>query len=69
MGQLVGKAMYEGTVVGLPLSRRVFVSCYYCCLCAGILVDLPFATFFLKKFLGLDADLNDLPSLDPELYK
>ena len=36
----------------------------------GILLELPLAGFFLKKFQSLRMnDINDLPSLDPELYK
>ena len=34
----------------------------------GILVELPLANFFLKKFQGLTCDFHDLPSLDPEVY-
>ncbi|ORE07744.1 HECT-domain-containing protein [Rhizopus microsporus var. microsporus] len=35
----------------------------------GILLDVPFASFFLKKCLGKVNYLDDLSSLDPELYK
>ncbi|KAL4202208.1 hypothetical protein AMTRI_Chr02g262500 [Amborella trichopoda] len=35
----------------------------------GILVDIPFATFFLSKLKQKHNYLHDLPSLDPELYK
>ncbi|KAI9026654.1 hypothetical protein CLU79DRAFT_853565 [Phycomyces nitens] len=35
----------------------------------GILLDVAFAEFFLKKCLGKVNYLDDLPSLDPELYK
>ncbi|KAJ3337229.1 hypothetical protein HDU93_001419 [Gonapodya sp. JEL0774] len=34
----------------------------------GILVDVQFAEFFLAKWLGRQSYLDDLPSLDPELY-
>lgn len=34
----------------------------------GILVDINFAGFFLAKWLGKTSFLDDLPSLDPELY-
>eukprot|EP01027_Heterolobosea_sp_BB2_P014971 GEZU01021466.1.p1 GENE.GEZU01021466.1~~GEZU01021466.1.p1 ORF type:complete len:411 (-),score=114.80 GEZU01021466.1:175-1338(-) len=34
-----------------------------------ILVEVPFARFFLSKLLGKSNYLNDLPSLDPELYR
>jgi len=35
----------------------------------GILVDVSFAGFFLAKWLGKQSFLDDLASLDPELYK
>ncbi|KAJ6429584.1 hypothetical protein OIU84_021061 [Salix udensis] len=35
----------------------------------GILVDIPFATFFLSKLKKKYNYLNDLPSLDSELYR
>ncbi|EUC67353.1 ubiquitin-protein ligase E3 C [Rhizoctonia solani AG-3 Rhs1AP] len=35
----------------------------------GILVDVAFAHFFLAKMLGRESYLNDLASLDPELYQ
>ncbi|KAJ3293765.1 hypothetical protein HK104_004200 [Borealophlyctis nickersoniae] len=35
----------------------------------GILVDAAFASFFLAKWLGRQSYLDDLPSLDPELYQ
>ena len=34
----------------------------------GVLVELPFAGFFLSKLLGHGAGLNDLATLDRELY-
>ncbi|KAL4444560.1 hypothetical protein ABPG77_002377 [Micractinium sp. CCAP 211/92] len=46
LGQMLGKAMYE-----------------------GILVELPLAPFFLKKFRGAYCDISDLPTLDPELHR
>ncbi|WWD00653.1 hypothetical protein V866_007588 [Kwoniella sp. B9012] len=46
IGQVLGKAMYE-----------------------GILVDVSFADFFLAKWLGRQSYLDDLSSLDKELYK
>lgn len=33
----------------------------------GILVEIPFAGFFLKKFRTGQCDVNDLPTLDAEL--
>ncbi|KAJ2931954.1 hypothetical protein H1R20_g5141, partial [Candolleomyces eurysporus] len=35
----------------------------------GILVDVAFASFFLAKWLGKQSFLDDLASLDPDLYK
>ena len=35
----------------------------------GILIDAAFAGFFLSKSLGQINYLDDLPSLDPELYR
>ncbi|TNY22063.1 hypothetical protein DMC30DRAFT_173988, partial [Rhodotorula diobovata] len=35
----------------------------------GILVNVKFASFFLSKWLGRQAYLDDLASLDPELYR
>ncbi|CAD5172340.1 unnamed protein product [Musa acuminata subsp. malaccensis] len=35
----------------------------------GILVDIPFAAFFLSKLKEKSNFLHDLPSLDPELYR
>eukprot|EP00741_Cyanophora_paradoxa_P023298 tig00000254_g22505.t1 len=35
----------------------------------GVLLDLPFARFFLSKILGKHNYVNDLPSLDPDLHK
>ncbi|KAF9078553.1 hypothetical protein BDP27DRAFT_1309750 [Rhodocollybia butyracea] len=35
----------------------------------GILVDVAFAGFFLAKWLGRQSFLDDLASLDPEVYK
>lgn len=35
----------------------------------GVLIDLPLATFFLSKILGRFNFVDDLPSLDKELYR
>lgn len=46
LGVIVGKALYE-----------------------GVLIDLPLAGFFLSKILGQFNFVDDLPSLDEELYR
>lgn len=46
--------------LGIVLGKAMF---------EGILVDIPFATFFLSKLNQKHNYLNDLPSLDPELYR
>eukprot|EP00879_Flechtneria_rotunda_P028518 GHRR01030643.1.p1 GENE.GHRR01030643.1~~GHRR01030643.1.p1 ORF type:complete len:210 (+),score=78.04 GHRR01030643.1:176-805(+) len=35
----------------------------------GILLELPLAAFFLTKMRGGVCDINDMPALDPEVYK
>lgn len=37
----------------------------------NMLVELPFASFFLSKLLGTsaDVDIHHLASLDPEMYR
>eukprot|EP00735_Rhodelphis_limneticus_P006486 TRINITY_DN18901_c0_g1::TRINITY_DN18901_c0_g1_i1::g.1463::m.1463 TRINITY_DN18901_c0_g1::TRINITY_DN18901_c0_g1_i1::g.1463 ORF type:complete len:1157 (-),score=190.52,sp/Q08CZ0/UBE3B_XENTR/43.84/9e-136,HECT/PF00632.20/4.3e-79 TRINITY_DN18901_c0_g1_i1:33-3503(-) len=37
--------------------------------CEGFNVDVPFADFFLSKVLGHHNSFDELPSLDPDLYK
>ncbi|KAA6423490.1 MAG: E3 ubiquitin- ligase UPL6 [Trebouxia sp. A1-2] len=46
LGRMLGKAMYE-----------------------GVLIELPLAGFFLKKMRNPHSDVNDLVTLDPELYR
>lgn len=46
IGKMVGKALWE-----------------------GILLELPLATFFLKKFRGMVCDVDDLPSLDLQMAR
>eukprot|EP01025_Chloroclados_australasicus_P032672 TRINITY_DN33104_c0_g1_i6.p1 TRINITY_DN33104_c0_g1~~TRINITY_DN33104_c0_g1_i6.p1 ORF type:complete len:1059 (-),score=115.94 TRINITY_DN33104_c0_g1_i6:269-3109(-) len=45
LGRMLGKAIYE-----------------------GIIVELPLAHFFLKKILQMSTDVNDMTTLDAELY-
>ena len=35
----------------------------------GVLIELPLASFFLKKMRNPHSDVNDLVTLDPELYR
>jgi ubiquitin-protein ligase E3 C len=46
LGKMVGKALWE-----------------------GILIELPLAPFFLKKVRGAPCDVDDLPTLDPQLAR
>jgi len=47
----------------------------YVCLMQGIVVDVPFASFFLSQLLGhsqnsgIYSSMDELPSFDPDLYK
>ncbi|PRQ70668.1 hypothetical protein AAT19DRAFT_10825 [Rhodotorula toruloides] len=47
------------TFVGRILGKAIY---------SGILVNVKFANFFLAKWLGRQSYLDDLASLDPELY-
>lgn len=50
----------------------IIVRCSYLkALYENMLVELPFAGFFLSKLLGTsaDVDIHHLASLDPEVYK
>ncbi len=82
LGALVGKAMYEGEApkdgtttayyypaipMVMPLLDLNNVSLVV--LFPGILVELPLAPFFLKRFGGAHSSINDLPTLDPELHR
>ncbi|KAK7041620.1 ubiquitin-protein ligase (E3) [Paramarasmius palmivorus] len=49
---------------GVSVERRVLGKAMY----DGILVDVVFANFFLGKWLNRQSYLDDLASLDPELY-
>ncbi|GMH39401.1 hypothetical protein BSKO_07299 [Bryopsis sp. KO-2023] len=48
------------TFLGRMLGKAVY---------EGILLELPLAGFFLKKFRSSFCDINDLPTLDPEMYR
>lgn len=52
---------------GPHLNRPIFLQALY----ENMLVELPFASFFLSKLLGTsaDVDIHHLASLDPEMYR
>lgn len=58
--QLVTDAEGQLQFLGRMLAKSLY---------EGILLELPLAAFFLKKMRGGVCDINDLPSLDPEVYK
>lgn len=51
----------------IPVCPLVYLKALY----ENMLVELPFAGFFLSKLLGTsaDVDIHHLASLDPEVYK
>lgn len=53
--------------LALHLTACVFLQALY----ENMLVELPFASFFLSKLLGTsaDVDIHHLASLDPEMYR
>lgn len=69
----------ESTCVLVIGSMRIILNVSNPCLPSGLskalyenmLVELPFAGFFLSKLLGTsaDVDIHHLASLDPEVYK
>ena len=62
--------LYKSTLLFLALSRAclsLFQALY-----EGMLVELPFAGFFLSKLLSRhrgNVDIDHLASLDPDVYK
>ncbi|CAN7074606.1 unnamed protein product [Brassica oleracea var. botrytis] len=59
-GMIHGQHLHFFHFLGSLLAKAMF---------EGILVDIPFATFFVSKLKQKYNYLNDLPSLDPELYR
>lgn len=59
------KEKQEALALHLPLC--IFLQALY----ENMLVELPFASFFLSKLLGTsaDVDIHHLASLDPEMYR
>ncbi|KAI8802442.1 hypothetical protein BJ742DRAFT_743736 [Cladochytrium replicatum] len=53
---------FVGKVLGKALYEFLFVL-------EGIVIDMPFALFIYTKLLGKYNMLDELPSLDPQLYK
>ncbi|KAI9001958.1 hypothetical protein BC832DRAFT_593809 [Gaertneriomyces semiglobifer] len=58
-------AQQETQLLHLQFLGRILGKAIY----EGVLVDAAFAGFFLAKWLGQKSYIDDLPSLDPELYK
>jgi len=61
---------YSGVITSTDLSQFEFLGRMLGkALFDGVLVDLPFANFFLNKLLGGHNSFEDLNSLDPDLFK
>lgn len=76
VGKMLGKAVYEVHL----FRKKYLISCSHSertklLLCIqGIVVDVPFASFFLSQVLGhhhstFYSSIDELPSLDSEFYK
>ncbi|KAI9342736.1 hypothetical protein DFJ73DRAFT_797429 [Zopfochytrium polystomum] len=61
----VGSVVHDNHLQLLEFVGKVFAKALY----EGIIIDIPFATFVYAKLLGRMTFLEDLPSLDPQLYK
>lgn len=78
---MLGKAVYEvhlfrkESQISSQTERSVLVVVSKLLLCVqGIVVDVPFASFFLSQVLGhhhstFYSSIDELPSLDSEFYK
>ncbi|UYV76096.1 UBE3B [Cordylochernes scorpioides] len=70
VGKMLGKAVYE-----IHIKRKTVSIREDSCECSqGIVIDIPFASFFLSQVLGhqhsaLYSSIDELPSLDYDLYK
>ncbi|MEQ2173915.1 hypothetical protein GOODEAATRI_002497 [Goodea atripinnis] len=66
LGRILGKGFYES-----PARLRFLIALRVKALYENMLVELPFASFFLSKLLGTsaDVDIHHLASLDPEMYR
>jgi len=54
------------------LTPNLLCFCFTQALYENMLIELPFASFFLSKMLGqhnINVDIDHLQSLDPVLYK
>lgn len=72
---LIGQEQAAGTLAAghktcmlQTLQRHCMPSTTIRCV-QGVLVELPLAGFFLKKMRNPHSDINDLLTLDPELYR
>ncbi|KAJ1543257.1 hypothetical protein HK405_009413, partial [Cladochytrium tenue] len=61
----LSSSVHEDHLQLLEFVGKVFGKALY----EGIVIDIPFATFVYAKLLGRMNFLEDLPSLDPQLYK
>eukprot|EP00300_Choanocystis_sp_HF-7_P028766 c34704_g1_i1.p1 GENE.c34704_g1_i1~~c34704_g1_i1.p1 ORF type:complete len:374 (+),score=61.05 c34704_g1_i1:124-1122(+) len=59
-GQIVGRHLETFELLGRILGKAMY---------EAILIDVPFADFFLWKLLGETSALSDLASLDAELHR
>lgn len=72
---MVFQALYDGILLLPKYCMHHYVGMYvvvFQALYEGMLVELPFAAFFLSKLLSRhrgNVDIDHLASLDPEMYK
>ncbi|NIG58151.1 ubiquitin-protein ligase E3B-like [Pontoporia blainvillei] len=75
VGKMLGKAVYEvGSLRTSEQEWKIKCSKYRGLHIHGIVVDVPFASFFLSQLLGhhhsvFYSSVDELPSLDSEFYK
>lgn len=67
VGGFTRNGLYICPALVLQLNSYVLLQALY----ENMLVELPFASFFLSKLLGTsaDVDIHHLASLDPEMYR
>lgn len=67
VGGFTRNRLYICPALVLQLNSYILLQALY----ENMLVELPFASFFLSKLLGTsaDVDIHHLASLDPEMYR